>query len=215
MKKYFVFIMLVVTLNFTAVEVYGQSAEAVAALKRGGDFVKQENYDKAITELNEAIRLYPNFAEAYIWRGMAYVGKRDLDRAIEDYTKAIGLRPNYEDAYYGRGGAYYRKGDYDRAIADYETVLKISPNNIRAKENLEDARKGKQKPVYVTQNCSACNGTGKSACWYCKGAGILSMTVPSYFGPMTTRMTCTICYGSGKIECTTCGGSGKVTVEKR
>ena len=52
------------------------------------------NRDKAIADLNEAIRLDPKFDRAYCWRGIAYEKNGELDKAIADYTEAIRLDPN-------------------------------------------------------------------------------------------------------------------------
>ena len=61
------------------------------------------NYDEAIEDINKAIKLYPNFAEAYYNRAnlMAISGK--LPEAYDDYTRAIELEPNMGEAYYNRG----------------------------------------------------------------------------------------------------------------
>lgn len=61
------------------------------------------NYDEAIEDINKAIKLYPDFAEAYYNRAnlMAISGK--LPEAYDDYSRAIELEPNMGEAYYNRG----------------------------------------------------------------------------------------------------------------
>ena len=66
-------------------------------------------YDRAIADYTEAIRIKPDYAEAYRNRGVAYAEKGEYDRAIADYTEAIRLKPDYAEAYYNRGIAYARK----------------------------------------------------------------------------------------------------------
>lgn len=54
-------------------------------------------YQKAIVDYDEAIRLKPEFPEAYNNRGVA---KRDLGQyqeAIADYDKAIELKPEFPE----------------------------------------------------------------------------------------------------------------------
>jgi tetratricopeptide (TPR) repeat protein len=53
----------------------------------------KDDYDSAIADFNEAIRLNPNFALAFKERGYAYYLKEDHDRAIADYSEAIRLDP--------------------------------------------------------------------------------------------------------------------------
>ena len=61
------------------------------------------SYDEAIDDINKAIKLYPEFAEAYFNRAnlMAITGK--LPEAYDDYTRAIELNANMGEAYYNRG----------------------------------------------------------------------------------------------------------------
>jgi len=107
----------------------------------GITYFNKKDYDQAIVEFNEAIRLAPNLVQAYSNRGQIYHMKGDLNRAIADYTQAIQIEPNYENALFNRATAYYDKGDFDRAIADLEAVLKINPNNSNARRNLEIVRR--------------------------------------------------------------------------
>ena len=67
------------------------------------------NYDRAITNCTEAIRLIPNFPEAYSNRGMAWRGKGDLERAIADYNETIRLNPKYAKAYSNRASVWFDK----------------------------------------------------------------------------------------------------------
>jgi tetratricopeptide (TPR) repeat protein len=59
----------------------------------------KKDYDRAIADCDQAIRLNPNDALAFQNRGCAWNGKRDYGRAIADFTQAIKLDPNYALAY--------------------------------------------------------------------------------------------------------------------
>src|SRR5919106_6020033 len=61
--------------------------------ERGYVFQKDENFDEAIRCFSEAIRLQPNFADAYSWRGDSRRENGDLDGALEDHNMAIQLNP--------------------------------------------------------------------------------------------------------------------------
>jgi tetratricopeptide (TPR) repeat protein len=67
-------------------------------------------FDRAIEDLDQAIRLNPNFAEAFSNRGNAYTNKGQPDRAIQDLDQAIRLNPNYAGAFRNRGLAKRAKG---------------------------------------------------------------------------------------------------------
>ncbi|MDR0628540.1 MAG: tetratricopeptide repeat protein [Treponema sp.] len=58
----------------------------------------QGEYESAIADFTEAVRLNPNLAAAYNNRGNAYKDKEDYDRAIADYEAALRIDPNHANA---------------------------------------------------------------------------------------------------------------------
>jgi tetratricopeptide (TPR) repeat protein len=86
-------------------------------------------YDKAIADFTEAIRLDPKYALAYANRGAAYVNKGDSDKAIADCTEAIRLDPKYALAYANRGAAYGTKGETDKAIVELTEAIRLDPKD--------------------------------------------------------------------------------------
>jgi tetratricopeptide (TPR) repeat protein len=64
-----------------------------AILARGGDF------ERAISDYNESLRLNPQDADTLYERGRAWKKSGDNERAIEDYRQAIRLNPQYAKAY--------------------------------------------------------------------------------------------------------------------
>jgi len=105
---------------------------------------QSEDLDEQIRCYNEALRLNPQFAEAYNNRGVARSDQGDLDGAIADYNEALRLNPQDADAYNNRGNAREAKGDLDGAIADYEAALRIKPDDVLVKSNLEIALRKKR-----------------------------------------------------------------------
>jgi tetratricopeptide (TPR) repeat protein len=91
-----------------------------------------DNYDRAIADYDQAIKLKPDFAEAYYNRGTAYTHKGDYGRAIADFDQVIYLKPDDAEAYTVRGSAYALKGDTDRAIADYDQAIQLQPDDAKA-----------------------------------------------------------------------------------
>ena len=93
------------------------------------------DYDRAIADLEQAIRLDPKYRRPIYNRGIAYIDKGDYDRAIADLGKSVRLDPKDPKAYVIRGSAYDGKGDYNRAIANYDEALRLDPNLEIAAEN--------------------------------------------------------------------------------
>jgi tetratricopeptide (TPR) repeat protein len=113
----------------------GGTSPAEPAANRGRDYLLKGDLDRAIKDYDEAIRLDPNFAIAYINRGIAYNSKGNPYRAIADYNEAIRLDPNMATAYNSRGLVYLRRGDLDRANADYNEAIRIDPKFASAYNN--------------------------------------------------------------------------------
>lgn len=88
--------------------------------------------DQTIHDLDEAIKLNPEDATAYINRGDVYHRKGEYDLAITDYTKAIGIYPKDPKVYTKRGFIYVKRGKYDLAIADYSEAIKLDSKYVEA-----------------------------------------------------------------------------------
>jgi tetratricopeptide (TPR) repeat protein len=99
---------------------------------RGNAYFADKDYDRAIVDYTEAIRLDPKYALAQNNRGNAYKAKGDYDSAIADYTETIRLDPEDALAYFKRGNAHEAKKDYGRAIADFTEAIELNPNNANA-----------------------------------------------------------------------------------
>jgi tetratricopeptide (TPR) repeat protein len=102
---------------------------------RGIVWNARDEYDFAIADFNEAVRLDPRNEVAYFNRGLAWSAKNDPDQAIADYTRAIRLDPRYSDAYQSRGDDWGSKREYDQAIADYSAALRLDPGSAPAYNN--------------------------------------------------------------------------------
>jgi tetratricopeptide (TPR) repeat protein len=106
---------------------------------RGLAYLHKGDYDHAIADYSEAIKLAAEFRHDDLnpffltSRARAYLGKGDYDHAITDLDRAN--PPASRDALtaeilFLRGDAYYMKGDNNRAIASYDTSLKVRPTAL-------------------------------------------------------------------------------------
>jgi len=138
---------------------------AVCYNNRGTAYGKRGQFDKAIVDLDKAIVLYPDYADAYSNRGIVYSKIGLLDSAIESFNHAVALKPNAADGYSNRGVAYAMTGQYDRALQDYNHAIASNQNYAVAYYN-----RGKlflntgQKELAFTDFQKACNLGYGNAC---------------------------------------------------
>ena len=72
-----------------------QSSNAEALLEQGNAKYAKKDYQGAIADYNEAIRITPTFALAYYNHGIMKSELGDKQGAIADYTNAIRINQNW------------------------------------------------------------------------------------------------------------------------
>ena len=80
-------------------------------------------FKDAIISFGKAIKLRPNFGNAFYNRSEARIATDDFQGAIEDCTAAIQINPDDADAYINRGSAKAQLQDYNGCLADTDKAL--------------------------------------------------------------------------------------------
>jgi tetratricopeptide (TPR) repeat protein len=121
---------------------------AAAFHNRGLAYYHKKDYDRAIEDYDQAIRLNPNNSDSFYRRGLTYFEKNDYDRAIQDLDQTLKLNPDSVAALQKRGWAYENKNDYDQAIRDYDRAIGLQstygPAFIRRAKAYEAKRQYEQ-----------------------------------------------------------------------
>jgi tetratricopeptide (TPR) repeat protein len=75
------------------------SGEPLAAIyhNRAIELRQDGDYDRAIADYSQAVRLEPEFTGAYAGRGLAHEGKGEIEKAKTEYRKALAVAPKYDD----------------------------------------------------------------------------------------------------------------------
>jgi tetratricopeptide (TPR) repeat protein len=107
----------------------------LALTNRGSAWSMKKEYENAIKDFDQAIRLDPKSAFAHHNRGLAWDAKKEPGKALTDYETAIRLDPNYAAAYNSRGDAWLRKKEIGRAIRDFSEAIRLDPNCALALTN--------------------------------------------------------------------------------
>ena len=103
------------------------------ANKRGLEYMKQNLYEQAITEFDNALSINNTWFPVYYNRAISYANTRRYNlgiyaNAIQDYSQTISLRPDFIQAYHYRGIARFRMNDLEGALKDYNEALRLGKN---------------------------------------------------------------------------------------
>ena len=99
------------------------SDRASAYVERGIAYRAKGEYDLAIADYSEALRIDPNDVLSYANRGNAYRAKGQNDLAMADYNQALRIDPNYAIAYHNRGRAFFGLARFTDSGADFGRAL--------------------------------------------------------------------------------------------
>ena len=85
------------------------------------------NYNKNDYDWSLPLRVFSHDAQTFYHLGITYGHKSDYDRAIRDFDRAIRLDPLLAEAFYNRGIAYQYKGDFQHANQDFGQAIRLDP----------------------------------------------------------------------------------------
>ena len=95
-------------------------------------FLYQWNWEGAARELEQAIEVNPNNAQAYHWYGLLHGALGVLEKATELLLHAKELDPFTLVINGNLGFGYYYSKRYDEAITQYQRVLELEPKYLWA-----------------------------------------------------------------------------------
>jgi tetratricopeptide (TPR) repeat protein len=94
---------------------------------RGMAFTNKEEFNRAIDDYDQAIRLDPKYLWSWLNRAEAWYRKGETGRAFADLEEAARLDPNNSRVYSVRASTWWQLGELDKAIADYSEAIRLEP----------------------------------------------------------------------------------------
>ena len=90
---------------------------------------QNEQYDRAIDEINDVIAQAPDNEEFIFIRGRIYFDRGNYATAREDFSNAYDLNPRFYDAYFYVGRTALAEEDFSTATRIFRHVLDYQPEN--------------------------------------------------------------------------------------
>ena len=106
--------------------------EAVAHEKNGISLLNSQEYEKALSEFDQAVYLDPQYEMGYVWRGNAQYQLGNYSAAIHNYDIAINLNQTDKWGYLFRGRANHALENYLNATLDYNKAIELDPQFVNA-----------------------------------------------------------------------------------
>lgn len=99
---------------------------SVTYLNEGLNKYQQGDYQGALIQFNQALRVNPRDAQVYYNRAVVYYDLQKYHLALEDINRVIVITPEDISAYYLRGLILSQSLlELDRSIADFTQVIKL------------------------------------------------------------------------------------------
>lgn len=102
---------------------------------RGVAYLAHGQYDLAVADFTESLRLQPKNAGAHNNRGQASYSKGDFKSAVQDFTAAIAIEARNPLILNNRALAYIELDDRTNAMADLQAALVLIPDYAEALNN--------------------------------------------------------------------------------
>lgn len=103
-----------------------QPSQAVYNL-RGSAYYDRGEYEIAVADFDDALKLGPPDGTIFHNRGNAWRGKGDYAKAIADYDMSIKANPKSAFSYQNRGISKEALGDLDGALTDINQAIRLDP----------------------------------------------------------------------------------------
>ena len=100
---------------------------------------KAHDPNAAIRSFDKALKLYPEYVDAWVRKGITLLDIGDDYQALVGLKEAVRLNPQSFKARYNRGKVYLRLNYYEEAIVDLLKAVDVKPKHIAAHEYLAES----------------------------------------------------------------------------
>jgi tetratricopeptide (TPR) repeat protein len=102
---------------------------ALALTDLGNTLMRQGLGEQAVDAHDRAIRLKPDYGDAYCNRGMAQLLLDRKEEAAQGFDRALSLQPRHLQAAVGKGMVCLNLRHFDAAQSAFDTALAIKPDS--------------------------------------------------------------------------------------
>jgi tetratricopeptide (TPR) repeat protein len=164
-----------------------QDLAAEYLFARGGLYRRDGQFDLAIRDYDEVVRIVPDGYGAIHNRGLAYRmrgekggsnANKDFQAAIRNFNQAIKISPKFSQAYFARGVTYSNMRDFVSAVQSFDGAIRIEPKNATFLHNRCAAKIASGQSKSAVPDCSfviKASGTWRYAAYTMRGYAFINL----------------------------------------
>jgi tetratricopeptide (TPR) repeat protein len=115
---------------------------AIAYHFLGNSYLYSDQFEKALTAYDDALRVDPDYYRVYRYRGHAFNHLKRWPEAVGSYRKAIKANPNDNEAHLGLGFVELQRGNTKAALEQYEILQRQDSDWATSLLNEIEKKKG-------------------------------------------------------------------------
>ncbi|MBC7101588.1 tetratricopeptide repeat protein [Methanothermobacter sp. KEPCO-1] len=93
-------------------------------------FTQNKEYQKALKYYDKALKINPEYAEAWNNKGIILKELKKYKKALKCYNKALEINPELIEAWNNKGTTLQELGKYEEALECYNKALEINQKSI-------------------------------------------------------------------------------------
>ncbi len=111
--------------------------DLIEKLKTGGNSNNEAQVNTIIALLEQTVKVYPGYFEAWSSLGEMYVMmKNDTDKAMEYFNQTVVVKPTYAAGWYNLGYIYFQKNDIPNALSNFRKAATLDSTDVKTLSNL-------------------------------------------------------------------------------
>ncbi len=123
-------------IKYATIAVAMNDEEVFGYMTRAGCERAIGNYDMALKDANQSLKLQPGNFDIILDRGITNIEMGKIQDAIKDYNEVVKRAPNWTDGYTFRCAAYIQARDLKKALSDAKRAIALDPEFDLAYNNL-------------------------------------------------------------------------------
>src|SRR6185295_19136616 len=88
--------------------------------------------EKGLAEIEEALKIFPNYFDALHWLGKEYIARKQYEKGYPYLLRAIDINPRSSSTYYSLGYAFYQLKQYPAALEAAKATALLVPASVDA-----------------------------------------------------------------------------------